>query len=121
MVFAQLEIGKNRSKFSGTAAWKDGTCDIFICKRMDDSPVAAESYHAPIKSIGNSTTTPRDLECDQDVQIILMALAESVAARLRKHGFKCNVVSISIRDNELYHFFTTEKKFKNPLTLQMRL
>lgn len=86
----------------------------------DDSPVAAESYHAPIKSIGNSTTTPRDLECDQDVQIILMALAESVAARLRKHGFKCNVVSISIRDNELYHF-SRQKKFKNPLTLQMRL
>lgn len=27
----------------------------------------------------------RYLECDQDVQIILMALAESVAARLRKH------------------------------------
>ena len=27
----------------------------------DDSPVAPEGYAAPIKSIGNSTTTPRDL------------------------------------------------------------
>ena len=44
---------------------------------------------APVKSIGNSTTTPRDLEDDLDVWIIQMALAESVAARLRKHGFKC--------------------------------
>lgn len=70
----------------------------------DESPVAAEGYSAPIKSIGNSTTTPRDLENDLDVQIIFMALAESVSARLRKHGFKCNTVAISIRDNGLYHF-----------------
>ena len=54
----------------------------------DESPVATEGYSAPIKSIGNSTTTPRDLENDLDVQIIFMALAESVSARLRKHGFK---------------------------------
>ena len=79
----------------------------------DDSPVSAEGYQAPIKSIGNSTTTPRDLENDQDVQIILMALAESVAARLRKHGFKCNVVSISIRDNGLFHF-TRQRKLQEP-------
>ena len=70
----------------------------------DESPVATEGYSAPIKSIGNSTTTPRDLENDLDVQIIFMALAESVSARLRKHGFKCNTVAISIRDNGLYHF-----------------
>ena len=61
---------------------------IHLLNGWDDSPVSAEGYQAPIKSIGNSTTTPRDLENDQDVQIILMALAESVAARLRKHGFK---------------------------------
>ena len=70
----------------------------------DESPVATEGYSAPIKSIGNSTTTPRDLENDLDVQIIFMALAESVSTRLRKHGFKCNTVAISIRDNSLYHF-----------------
>ena len=70
----------------------------------DESPVATEGYSAPIKSIGNSTTTPRDLENDLDVQIIFMALAESVSARLRKHGFKCNAIAISIRDNGLYHF-----------------
>ncbi len=62
----------------------------------DESPVAPEGYSAPIKSIGNSTTTPRDLENDLDVKIIFMALAESVSARLRKHGFKCNTVAISI-------------------------
>lgn len=75
----------------------------------DDSPVKKEHTHAPVKSIGNSTTTPRDLENDQDVKIILYVLAESVAARLRESGFKCNVVEIGIRDNELHHFTRQHK------------
>lgn len=70
----------------------------------DETPVCVEGYQAPIKSIGNSTTTPRDLVNDLDVKIILMALSESVASRLRENGFQCKVVEISIRDNELYHF-----------------
>lgn len=75
----------------------------------DDSPVKMEHTHAPIKSIGNSTTTPRDLETDEDVKIILYILAESVAARLRDNGFKCRVVEISVRDNELYSFTRQHK------------
>lgn len=70
----------------------------------DETPVCVENYKAPIKSIGNSTTTPRDLVSDLDVQIILMALAESVGSRLRENGFQCRTVEISIRDNALYHF-----------------
>ena len=68
----------------------------------DDSPVKYEDAHAPIKSIGNSTTTPRDLVDEQDVKIVLTVLAESVASRLRENGFKCRVVEISVRDNELF-------------------
>ena len=75
----------------------------------DDSPVKYEDAHAPIKSIGNSTTTPRDLVNDQDVKIVLTILAESVAARLRENGFKCRVVEISVRDNGLFSF-TRQKK-----------
>ena len=78
---------------------------------LDDSPVTTDGYHAPIKSIGNSTTTPRDLTCDTDVKIILMALSESVAARLRKNGFCAGVVEISIRDNGLFSF-TRQVKLK---------
>ena len=75
----------------------------------DESPVRLEDTHAPIKSVGNSTTTPRDLEDDEDVKIVLYILAESVAARLRENGFRCRVVEISIRDNELFSF-TRQKK-----------
>ena len=48
----------------------------------DDSPVKPENTHAPIKSVGNSTTTPKDLVCDEDVKIVLYILAESVSASL---------------------------------------
>ena len=75
----------------------------------DDSPVKYENAHAPIKSIGNSTTTPRDLVNDQDVKIVLTILAESVATRLRENGFKCRVVEISVRDNGLFSF-TRQRK-----------
>ena len=75
----------------------------------DDSPVKYENAHAPIKSIGNSTTTPRDLVNDQDVKIVLTILAESVAVRLRENGFKCRVVEISVRDNGLFSF-TRQRK-----------
>lgn len=82
----------------------------------DADPVCVEDYAAPIKSIGNSTTTPRDLENDLDVWIILMALSESVSARLRKHGFKCNVVEVSIRDNGL-NSFSRQMKIKTPTNI----
>ena len=78
----------------------------------DDSPVKVENTHAPIKSVGNSTTTPRDLLTDEDVKIVIYMLSESVAARLRKNGFRCRVVEISVRDNELYSF-TRQHKIMN--------
>lgn len=44
----------------------------------DESPVKLENTSAPVKSVGNSTTTPRDMETDEDVKIVLYILAESV-------------------------------------------
>lgn len=70
----------------------------------DESPVKLENTLAPVKSVGNSTTTPRDMETDEDVKIVLYILAESVAARLRENGFRCRTVEINVRDKELFHF-----------------
>ena len=70
----------------------------------DDSPVAALGEEAAVKSIGNSTTTPRDLENEQDCRIVFYNLAESVAERLRDLGLKGRTVQISLRDNTLVSF-----------------
>lgn len=71
---------------------------------LDDSVVANVGATSLIKSIGNSTTTPRDLVNDEDVKITIYVLAESVAERLRKHDFVSKTIQIYIRDNQLCSF-----------------
>ena len=70
----------------------------------DITPVSRYEDHQEVKSIGNSTTTPRDLVDNEDVKIILYVLADSVARRLREHGCKGRTISISVRDNQLMSF-----------------
>ena len=53
---------------------------------------------------------------DTDVKIILMALSESVSARLRKNGFIAGVVEISVRDNGLFSF-TRQVKLRRPTNI----
>ncbi|SDF29542.1 DNA polymerase IV [Sporolituus thermophilus] len=71
---------------------------------LDTSPVRHSGEESIVKSIGNSTTTVRDLVNIEDVKLIVYVLAESVAARLRRHGLKCTIVAISVRNTELYSF-----------------
>ncbi|HAB95210.1 MAG TPA: DNA polymerase IV [Lachnospiraceae bacterium] len=70
----------------------------------DRTPVSADRGESPIKSIGNSTTTPRDLTTEQDVRMVMYMLSESVASRLRNHGFVGDVVEICVRDSTLSGF-----------------
>jgi DNA polymerase IV len=79
----------------------------------EHSPVLPQLYEPYVKSIGNSTTAPRDLTTWQDIGIITHVLAESVAARLRDHQFKCSTVTVYVRDNELEHF-TRQCKLEYP-------
>ena len=71
---------------------------------LDYAPVRKLGEESIVKSIGNSTTTPRDLLNINDVKIIIYVLSESIAARLRQHGLKCTTVAITVRDKELYSF-----------------
>ena len=86
----------------------------------DSSPVAPLGEEAIIKSIGNSTTTPRDLTCEEDVNIIFYVLAESVAARMRENGFRAKTVQISLRDTDLFSF-ERQCKLESPSCLASEL
>lgn len=50
---------------------------------LDNSPVSPIGAEPIIKSVGNSTTMPRDMEDGDGLRIILYILCESVAERLR--------------------------------------
>ena len=86
----------------------------------DSSPVARAGDEAVIKSIGNSTTTPRDLCCDEDAGIVYWMLCESVAERMRESGFLCRGVQVHIRDNELASF-ERQLKLDSPTCLASTL
>lgn len=68
----------------------------------DSSPVTNAGVEPRIKSIGNSTTTPKDLITERDVKITLYILCESVAERLREQNLQCRTVQISIRYDDLW-------------------
>ena len=71
---------------------------------QDNSPVTAIEHVSEVKSVGNSTTTPRDLLCEEDAHIVFYNLAESVAERLRDLGLCGRTVQIQLRDNQLHGF-----------------
>lgn len=69
---------------------------------IDYSPVRRLGDSPPAKSIGNSTTTARDMVCDRDAALVFSSLCESVSSRLRRHGFKCRTLEISLRGSDLH-------------------
>ena len=56
--------------------------------------------HIP-KSIGNSTTMPKDVVLRDEAKAVIMALSEMVAIRLRKYGFIAGGVHLGMRFNDL--------------------
>jgi len=64
---------------------------------IDDSPVLSEPEEA--KGYSNSTTLSKDVVTSETAYKILLALADSVAARMRIDNAKAFCVSVTIRDN----------------------
>lgn len=87
--FVVSVLGKN-----GYALWQSAN-------GLEDEPVRPASYVRPLKSVGNSTTTPRDMCTKQDVWEVISTLSAQVAARLRKHHFFAGTVTIWVRDTDL--------------------
>ena len=55
------------------------------------------------KSVSHGTTTPRDMTTDEDFRIVVYALAELVAMRLRRYGLSAEGVGLTVRDATTLH------------------
>ena len=116
MKFARLgidtigDLARFDRKLLGTLLGKHGTMLWAFANGFDASPVALANENGTVKSVGNSTTMPHDLRCEADVRLVLYAIADSVAARLRRHGLAGSTISVSIRDCDM---FTFERQRKN--------
>ena len=64
------------------------------------------------KGIGNSVTLPRDLVNIEEIEKVLLTLAEQVAYRLRKYKMYANVVNVQLRTKD-FKDFSHQKKLMN--------
>ncbi|OWZ84429.1 DNA polymerase IV [Natranaerobius trueperi] len=74
---------------------------------IEQSPVRSEGI--PIKGLGNSTTTPRNITERETAELLLLSLTEKVATRLRKINQSTKLISISIK-NDQFNMYSKQKK-----------
>lgn len=98
------QLAQTRAEFLERWLGKNGIMLWRFANGQDISPVRYAGECQEVRSVGNSTTAYRDLETNADVKLLLFALAESVAMRLRRAGLKAMGISISVRDKYLFSF-----------------
>ena len=64
------------------------------------------------KGIGNSVTLPQDINNIEDIEKVLLTLAEQVAYRLRSYKMYANVVNVQLRTKD-FKDFSHQKKLLN--------
>lgn len=79
-----------------------------------------ESKPPPQKGYGNSTTTPFDVTDSETANIVLLALAETVGARLRKDQRKAELVSVGIKSFDL-SYTSHQMVLNNPTNITLEL
>lgn len=98
------DLAKTNLDFLCWLLGKNGIMLHRFANGQDHSGVRRYYAVPPMKSIGNSTTAPRDLVSGDDMKITLMALCESVGTRLREQDCLCSTVALSIRDDRLMSY-----------------
>ncbi len=71
---------------------------------IDPTPVQRYNVKRDMKSVGNSTTTARDMLNEQDVWYTIVALSDQVATRLRRYQRRAQTIQIWVRDTSLDHY-----------------
>ena len=95
------DIAQTKPEFLSGLLGKWGETLWAFANGYDISPVSQNDECSVIKSIGNSMTTHRDIENEDDAWKVITVLSDSVAQRLREGGFRCRTVQLSLRDTEL--------------------
>ncbi len=76
---------------------------------IDYDAVLPFDYNALPKSIGNSTTTYKDLKSIEEVKLVLNMLCQKICTRMRKESLYCKNISIQVKNSML----VTTNKQKN--------
>jgi DNA polymerase-4 len=80
---------------------------------IDDSPVIC-SGEIEQKGLGNSTTLPKDVTSEEEAFKVLLKISDKVGSRLRKLGKSASVVSVTVRNADLF-FYSHQKRPISPI------
>jgi len=82
----------------------------------DVSRVMHKDFVSPVKSIGHGITCVSDLETEEDVKKVMLALSQDVGHRLRLHDLSARGVQVAVRGNDL---FGSQFQCKLPVKTQL--
>lgn len=99
-VYTIGDLARTDPDLLGQRFGKGGVMLYAFANGRDSSPVRRTGDEPEAKSIGNSTTTARDITDEREARLVLLTLSESVGARLRESGLRCRMVEVSLRSAE---------------------
>ena len=98
---------------NGVALWR-------YANGADTSRVRHKDFVSPVKSIGHGITCVADLENDDEVHKVILALSQDVGHRLRLHELSARTVQVQVRGNDLYGSqFQCKMPFKTQLASEI--
>lgn len=99
--YLKKTLGKN-----GETLWR-------YANGLDESEVARFDAYEKAKSVGHGITCVADLQNEEEVRAVIVALSQDVGRRLRKAKLRANGVQVTVRDNGL-EFHSWQKQLSAP-------
>lgn len=115
------ELAKTSPELLHSWLGKNGYTLYSYANGLDRSPVRRTGTEEPIKSIGHSTTAPRDLKTAEDFKTELMALCERTAMRLRNENMHARVIEVSIRDAAALSWSSRQTTLERPTDVTVEI
>lgn len=81
---------------------------------------SVEAATPPQKGYGNSTTLPFDTAESADAKLVLLALSETVAARLRHAEVRAELLSVGIKDTD-FHYSSHQMLLPAPTNITLEI
>ncbi|MBQ4160816.1 MAG: DNA polymerase IV [Clostridia bacterium] len=81
---------------------------------LDTSPVQTVDYQREVKSVGRGITCVEDLDCEDDVWKVILAMAQKVAVELRSIGLHAGGIGLEVKNNQLVRM-SMQSRFDVPV------
>lgn len=99
---------------------KNGALLSKYARGEDEEPVRSVYDQEEVKSVGNSITFRRDLVGEEEIKAGIRAIAESVAARLRRKNLQCTTVQVIIKNPD-FKSISRQKPLPAPSYLEREI